>query len=108
MCRLRTIIRVYYYRLRMVDKDGKFRYSKVLAANYVSRNEGLSLFPNPAKTFVTITGKSSQSIMITNASGHLMKQIRDFDGNQTIDIGEWKPGVYFLKTEAAVHKFIKY
>lgn len=48
-----------YYRLRMVDVDGKFTYSQVLvvrAGN--STGDGLNVFPNPATTTAAVFIKS--------------------------------------------------
>ena len=36
-----------YYRLRMVDKNGKFTYSKVIAIKLEQQENVLSVFPNP-------------------------------------------------------------
>ncbi|MEP6676769.1 MAG: pectinesterase family protein [Ferruginibacter sp.] len=45
---------VAYYRLKMVDKDGKFKYSIVIAINN-KKGAVLSIFPNPVKENVFVT-----------------------------------------------------
>lgn len=98
---------VYYYRLKMIDMDGKFQYSRVVLVNYNSGDEKLFLFPNPANTFITVTGSKQQEISITNVAGQLIKKFLFSNSTQTVHIGDWKSGVYFLKTEQGVYKFIK-
>ncbi len=50
---------VTYYRLKMTDKDGTFRYSKVVVVN--TRLRGVvAIYPNPAINFIGNTWKSKQ------------------------------------------------
>jgi len=44
-----------YYRLKLVDKDGKYSYSNVLALNYHGTNEALTVSPNPARDYVIVS-----------------------------------------------------
>ncbi|RYF97406.1 MAG: hypothetical protein EOO00_00200, partial [Chitinophagaceae bacterium] len=40
---------IHYYRLKMVDNDGKFIYSKIITLRRSENNNaGISIFPNPA------------------------------------------------------------
>lgn len=64
-----------YYRLKMVDVDGKFEYSAVKAINTADAGNAASLkaFPNPAVSTVYISG--------TNISGNNVSgTIRDMQG----------------------------
>jgi hypothetical protein len=45
---------VAYYRLKMVDRDGKFKYSTVIAIN-AKKGAALSIFPNPVKENAFVT-----------------------------------------------------
>ena len=38
-----------YYRLQMVDKDGSFTYSKVVAVPFIIPHSLFTIFPNPVK-----------------------------------------------------------
>jgi len=44
---------INYYRLKQVDFDGKFTYSKVIAVNVTRLNESLKIYPNPAISNIT-------------------------------------------------------
>jgi hypothetical protein len=42
-----------FYRLKQVDKDGKFVFSQVVTLQQVQK-KGLSIYPNPASEMITI------------------------------------------------------
>lgn len=44
-----------YYRLKLVDKDGKYIYSNVLVLNYHGIDEVLTVSPNPAKDYIVVS-----------------------------------------------------
>ncbi|MEI9956854.1 MAG: choice-of-anchor Q domain-containing protein [Ferruginibacter sp.] len=46
---------VYYYRLRMVDKDGRETYSPVITVKSRGQN-AITLYPVPAKDFIWLSG----------------------------------------------------
>ena len=66
-----------FYRLKLIDRDGQFSYSKIVSVKLPSDNK-FTISPNPAKDNIllqfskTLTGKST--IEITDASGKAMLQ----------------------------------
>lgn len=74
----------------------------------VKKNE-LLLYPNPAQTQLNISNslKIEQAIIL-DLQG---KEVRNFGNQNTIDISELKPGIYFLqmktRNEIRVQKFVK-
>jgi Secretion system C-terminal sorting domain len=64
-----------YYRLQMVDRDGKYKYSpvKVVRGSLV---KGFSIFPNPAREFLNVTVSADASAQLTfriiNPSGQVL------------------------------------
>jgi hypothetical protein len=66
-----------YYRIKFIDKDGRFTFSKViqLALGY-NGNSVLKIFPNPSNDFATITfpslTKSMSQLKIVDATGKIM------------------------------------
>ncbi len=66
-----------YYRLKIVDKDGSFSYSKIvrLSSSKDAANS-FSFFPNPATEKIIIemetAGSQTKSILIHNSAGILM------------------------------------
>lgn len=102
-----SIVPTYYYRLKMVDIDGKYQYSNIVRINNNLADVKLSVFPNPANNFIAITSNKQQEAFITNAGGQSIKNILLICGSQTVNIAAWNPGVYFIKTEEGLMKFIK-
>jgi len=53
-----------YYRLKIVDRDGKYKYSPIKVVNG-KLTKGLNVFPNPANNFVNVTLGSDMGIGTT-------------------------------------------
>lgn len=75
-------------------------------------NESLTqlvAFPNPASARLTVRTISTVSYQVFNVSGALTHLEGTFNlGDNTIDVSELSPGVYFIKTATGEHiKFIK-
>ncbi|MES1224581.1 MAG: T9SS type A sorting domain-containing protein, partial [Bacteroidota bacterium] len=88
-----------YYRLRSVDNDGRFTYSPIikLSAQPTTR---LTVFPNPVKTMVTISGlKQKGAIRLINAAGQLMLQQKINTQSTTLDMSRLTSGMYLLVYE---------
>lgn len=97
----------YYYRIKIMDKDGKYQYSNIVRTDNNVSSVKLSLFPNPATDFITISSNQKQEVCITNSTGLTIQNYHLISGNQTINISSWPSGIYFIKTESEVVKFIK-
>ncbi len=65
--------------------------------------EGIEIFPNPAKDKVYISGiREMNKIEIFNFHGQLIDTIESNLENQEIDIGNFEPGIYFIKINRSV------
>ena len=101
-----------FYRLKMVDDDGKFEYSKVV---YVNSGKGgtttLSVFPNPFKAEIQLKGISasevnSQNIKVFNVAGKQVGYRVTGSNSITID-GNLPQGIYILRVKDQTYKLIK-
>ena len=89
-----------YYRLKQIDKDGKFEYSVIRNLELGSRSGVISVYPNPAHSLLTIncslvTGNATA--VITDVYGkQVLKQIIN---NQLsiINVKQFPKGVYIVK-----------
>jgi hypothetical protein len=97
----------YYYRLKIVDIDGKYQYSNIVRINNNAAPINLYVFPVPADKFITILSDKRQEAFIINNTGQVIKKILLIRGNQTVNIAECNSGVYFIKTGEGVIRFIK-
>jgi len=87
----------YYYRLKMVDADGKFSYSKVLPIT-MKRQQSIVLSPNPAKNSVTVSGLKQQgTITIINANGSSVFKTKTNAQATKINISQLSAGLYFVQ-----------
>ena len=104
-----------YYRLKQVDFDGKFMYSKVIALSKKSKINALKISPNPAHSDLEISGiTDGDFIEIYNNLGQLVKTITALDSNNKVDISDLMSGAYVVKVVNNKHlgivetvKFIK-
>ncbi len=94
---------VNYYRLKQVDFDGTFAYSKVIAINAPGSND-IFAFPNPAKDKITLQydhSKGAGNIQLFDALGRrLNASIGGYAGNYEVKLPEGlAKGTYWLKIE---------
>jgi hypothetical protein len=92
---------IVYYRLKMVDYDGKFSYSEIKGVNCANRIKLNRLIPNPSSEITSFMYKSETEgkLMIFDQLGRLCKTIilesSDFKIIQkTIDVSTLDSGVY--------------
>jgi hypothetical protein len=101
---------IVYYRLRMVDIDGQYKYSKVISISLADITERVTVIPNPAtnETRLTFTAPKNGMIIyklidhtgrtISQNSLHVQKGVMN---TVTIDLGNYSTGVYYLKVTGA-------
>lgn len=95
-----------YYRLKQVDFDGSFSYSKLIDLYYASPDE-ISIYPNPAKNQLFVNSdKKNLKYQIENYMGQVIKK-GIVQQNQPIPLDNFFNGIYFIKIENKTFKFIK-
>ena len=92
-----------YYRLKMIDNNGEFEYSKTisLARSTVSK-EKLAIFPNPTYDFMTIQVQSPHIGALFKVTDELGRQILNGQiksAAEIIDMRSFPTGIYFLRVE---------
>ena len=109
-----------YYRLKMLDLDGSFTYSKVATVDN-QNDKGLrsKVFPNPVSDVLTVVLENGEkaknvSITLTDVLGRVLftQKIAAFDTKKVeIPASGLTSGAYFLKiidgTSTTVHKVLK-
>jgi len=94
---------INYYRLKQVDFDGTFEYSKVVAINAVGNND-IVAYPNPAKDKVYVQydrSKGPGKIYLLDALGRrIAATINGNNGFYEVNLPNELPfGAYWLKIE---------
>ncbi|HRI21584.1 MAG TPA: T9SS type A sorting domain-containing protein, partial [Panacibacter sp.] len=102
-----------YYRLKQVDKDGKYSYSKTISINYIKPGS-VQLYPNPAKDKLTVkglNGANTSSIAVLNIQGKQLLQFSAKAATYSFSIGSLAPGTYMVRVKddngIATEKFVK-
>ncbi len=91
-----------WYRLKMVDKDGKITYSNIITIS--NKTVATSLFPNPVKDIINLfvpANKKGMASIIT-VDGRIVKSnINIVQNINTINVSALAPGIYILKIDSA-------
>jgi hypothetical protein len=116
---------IAYYRLKMLDQNGMYTYSKIIAChNTCAQKEFMLVYPNPVVATGTLylsfatSYKGSALLIITNTLGQrfMNKPLQVTAGSnlQPIMVGTFASGTYFISVFTAtgerigtVQKFIK-
>jgi len=96
-----------FYRLKMMDIDGSFRYSPVRRVNFNNAGDDFSIYPNPVsadKIYLSSTGNMNSAV-IFDAAGRLIKLFTLKGRSNTLNVSGIAKGTYQLKvfTEHATH-----
>ena len=97
---------ILYYRLKMVDIDGKYSYGKVVAINLDQSDTKISIYPNPASDYAVLklySEKQTTAMMrLMDDAGKqiVVKTINVSRGNNNIVLDQMvslPKGVYFVQ-----------
>ncbi len=109
------MLKLNYYRLKMIDVDGKFKYSNIETVKIESEAQ-MQVSPNPSAggnisiNLVSIANGVSGTISVLNAKGVLTKSLylNTIENNKPFKINIGAPGVYFVQVSLTNgQKFIK-
>jgi hypothetical protein len=88
------------YRLKMIDKDGKYTYSPTLPVSINCNTQKITVFPNPVqdgRLYVSLTGAKGQTeAVLLNLSGQVIVRYNINNGTSKIDVSAVANGVYIL------------
>ena len=101
---------VSYYRLKIIDTDGKFTYSNVVTVNG-GAFQHIKAYPNPAVDKIIITHQKTDSttwVKIFNIAGMLIATSKLPAGISVsnFDVSAFAPGTYLLVIESSTGKSI--
>ncbi|MEM6395089.1 MAG: M4 family metallopeptidase [Bacteroidota bacterium] len=102
--------RTNYYRLRQVDLDGSEQLSEVVAIEIPDQGSEWQIWPNPAVDELQVLGLEPGSFVymrVYDLAGRLLIENTISTNEPDISIGQLKPGVYILKLDDEVFRFVK-
>jgi PKD repeat protein len=94
-----------YYRLKIIDNDGLFEYSDVVALENKKQEGRIVIMPNPARNefqfdFTGVDSNADIEMQVIDVNGRsVLNEIYHTEHNrltETIDIHRLSPGVYFV------------
>ena len=86
---------VSYYRLKQIDQDNSFSYSRIIKLSRESQS--FKVYPNPVKDFLTIEStEKGHSVTIYNLRGARIVE-KPFANAETVPTFGWLPGTYVVK-----------
>lgn len=110
---------VLYYRLKLTDADGKFKYSEILSVKLKAGLTDIKAYPNPVRDHLSIVFNSITQepvlIRITDLNGKQLYR-RSFNQGvssnlQNVDVSGYAAGTYFIQMitgkETKTIKFVK-
>ncbi|GLR18249.1 T9SS type A sorting domain-containing protein [Portibacter lacus] len=98
---------ISYFRLKQIDFDGQFEYSKVISVNFKDENgEAGEFYPNPSKSGFLNLDYSAEfgaelTVSVFDLSGKYMvnqtKQVLSGENNLIFDLSDLNTGMYIVK-----------
>jgi len=87
-----------FYRLKMIDKDGSFNYSKVVSVQFTSLKE-IMVYPNPTSGEVNVQlpfeNNYKYNILVTDMYGRELNKVMSVSSKYHFNL-EGKSGVYLI------------
>ncbi len=104
----------YYFRLKMINNDGTFKYSDIQKLSCTNAKNEIIISPNPVVNKFQITGMANgkNTISIFSKNGNLVKTL-NVTNNTNIDITQLPSGLYVVKIlnengTSSVERLVKY
>jgi hypothetical protein len=106
---LNAVAGTNYYRLKQVDQDGKFRYSKIVQADLAEKNT-LRLHPNPATNHLVVHHKAARGneqlqVLTLGGTVTLAGMLKAGTTQTSLSDLRLAPGLYFVVIADGKQKF---
>lgn len=93
-----------FYRLKQIDKDGRFTFSNIIKLSINSVSSSFQVFPNPAINDFTVSFSANKigaaTLLVRNTNGQtvIRKSIDVIKGNNSmlINVSQLKTGMYYI------------
>ena len=91
----------------ITNGNGTVTEDPTLSVNFYGKKKGLTIFPNPTKNSISISGldNNTHKVEIYNTSGQLVKSVSVNSNFVKIDIQSFSSGVYFVKVKSDAGEF---
>jgi hypothetical protein len=97
----------YYFRLKQVDFDGKFEYSRIINL-HIKSADPIKIFPNPVADILNIESESTlNQVEITALSGKRLQVFQSAGKSLQLQLANLPDGLYFVTVNGTKYKIIK-
>lgn len=87
-----------YYRLKLVDIDGRNQYSRTAAVHLECGHERITLVPNPVNSVATVTGlRAGDVIRVMSSDGRVESELKADKGTVQLHMGALPGGVHLIQ-----------
>ena len=89
----------YFFRLKMINKDGTFTYSEIRKLSCTDPKTQIAIAPNPVIDMFNISGmeKGKNTILIYSNDGKLIKSQVTGTTTYNVDISNFSAGLYMVR-----------
>jgi Repeat of unknown function (DUF5650)/Secretion system C-terminal sorting domain len=95
---LNSLQDIAFYRIRQVDRNNRFSYSSIIKLSITNFPSSISVYPNPAKDIIIISGSVAGSkALLTDVSGKILQELTITHTSFTADLHRYVSGLYLLK-----------
>jgi hypothetical protein len=94
---------ISYYRLKQTDFNGTYEYSSIVSINLSEEFDNVSVYPNPASSFINIFGRDIYLVNIINMKGVVF--LTNVSSG-LISINDLPNGIYILEIMGKDNKII--
>ncbi|MCF2447753.1 T9SS type A sorting domain-containing protein [Dyadobacter sp. CY345] len=92
---------INYYRLKMIDRDATFAYSKIIDFELIKK-ASLTLYPNPVSKKVYLKSDSLfgiKQVELIDNLGQIVTKVELYNSTNGIDVSNLSEGSYLVKVE---------
>jgi len=93
------LMSIAYYRLKMVDLDGTWAYSRTELVRFVRNANSLTGYPNPFHGILTISSPILQQAKLLDITGTTIQEFRLQNGDNHLNETKLTSGTYLIRTE---------
>ncbi|MCE7071954.1 T9SS type A sorting domain-containing protein [Dyadobacter sp. CY327] len=98
---------VYYYRIKQVDLDGKFNFTRVVST-IIEESSIIKAYPNPVTDLLNIESEKVLGIVeVFNVAGTRLYTSKQNLNTMSLDMSKFPTGLYTVTTNGKSAKVIK-
>ena len=95
-----------YYRIKQLDLDTRFSYSKVITITYLDALPSIIIYPNPARNKIFVNASEEQEVRLINMNGLIIWKGNVSVGRNEIPVSTYTRGTYILQSKRGIQKII--